>query len=137
MERVAFLTTALIKTRDVLVWLNSINRRVADQGDDIQQVGKEGDLTSLICEARNAACHIGSHLGRIEGGGSFRFGFFETGARVAGAVNAHNKIPGDLMITFANVSFYLRANLLRAVDRCEEVVRTQLPSTQAPAPDGT
>lgn len=65
----AALTYVLILLNDCL-WIsaNVLGCRVADKGEDFGNHGREGDLTSLIAAARNAACHMGSPLKNVLSG---------------------------------------------------------------------
>jgi hypothetical protein len=119
------LTSALIYMNDALQLAVLRGLRIADKGADIQPVGKEGDLTSLIGAARNAACHMGSkrHIADAHDN-YFRF-MMLMGKCIAVQINTlkiENPYDDDVAIYFGNTRIFLRRNLQLALTRLQSQV---------------
>lgn len=63
----AGVTFMLIHLKDVMLQAAADGRTI-DEKADVFPVGDEKDLTSLIVECRNAACHIPGKLNQMSGG---------------------------------------------------------------------
>lgn len=112
----------LINMNDLLAKSNNDKMRVAFV-DDIEITDKIKDVTDLIRECRNAACHIGSPEHLFDGIGKFTFNV------VPGLVPKAFKINGirlgcdfadDIAVFYGEKRLYLRRHLLRAFEAVEK-----------------
>ncbi|MDT0574966.1 hypothetical protein RM533_02065 [Croceicoccus sp. F390] len=112
----ALLTLAVIHLGNGLQLLNKLGKRVNEKGLFIQTVGKEGDLTSLIIEARNAACHINSRNWENKSGGYLAWTSLGPGMKGVEAFGHANATSDDWMFLIGSMGLYLHENLGFAAD---------------------
>lgn len=111
-----------------LILLNDLLQKADDDGkrvtfsDDITGGNDGVDVTKLIRDCRNAACHIGSRLAEVDAG---RFRFNVVAGRVPNAfvinsVSYGSDYDDDIAVFYGPMRLYLRRHFLRAYnDICE------------------
>ncbi|MBI6563311.1 hypothetical protein YA0745_12035 [Pseudomonas synxantha] len=108
----------LINMNDLLAKSNKDQMRVAF-ADDVELTEKIKDVTDLIRESRNAACHIGSPENLFEGLGKFTFNVVSGLAPEAFNLNGIKlgcDFADDIAVYYGEKRVYLRRHLLRALE---------------------
>lgn len=117
-------TMAIIHLHEALQSSHHLDQRIKDRGPDIFETGNEKDLTSLIANARNAACHIHSPLHKVDDfGNGFSFNIL-TGkikSRIDNNVFSCDH-ANDAAIFFGKLRIYVRRNLFLAAWRVNALI---------------
>jgi hypothetical protein len=119
----AAVTLLLIHLRDLLVALDNAGHRVAFD-DDIHPDGKAKDVTDLIVNARNAACHVTSGNHFLEDGNKFTYNVIVGRVPRAFVINdvaLGSDYPDDVAIFFGINRIYLNRHLTRALNEGTQV----------------
>ena len=118
----------LINLNDLLQKLDSLGRRV-DFTDDIHEACKAADVTALINNARNAACHLNSsnHLHEAN-----KLSFNVARGYVPRMLVINDVVFGcdyadDAAVMFGSNIVYLRRHLERAHNAAQLIVRELAP----------
>jgi len=108
----------LINLNDLLAKSNKDGLRI-NFVDEVAQADKIKDVTDLVRECRNAACHIGSGEHLFEGLGKFTFnvvsGYMPTAFDLNG-VKLGCDFADDIAIYYGEKRIYLRRHLLIALE---------------------
>ncbi|WP_186143853.1 hypothetical protein [Burkholderia gladioli] len=105
----------LINLNDLLQKASADKARV-EFSDDVDVRDRVKDVTDLVRECRNAACHIGSTLSDI-GFGKFRFGVLIgkcVGVTVGDEPVIKSDYEDDIAIFYGDMRLYLRRHAFRA-----------------------
>lgn len=110
--------TLLINLNDLLGKSNKDGKRVTID-DQVLQTEKIKDVTDLIRECRNAACHIGSGEHLFEGVGKFTFnvvsGYAPSAFDLAG-IRFCCDFADDIAVYYGEKRVYVRRHLLTALE---------------------
>jgi hypothetical protein len=110
--------TLLINLNDLLGKSNKDGMRIAFT-EEVEATEKISDVTDLIRECRNAACHIGSGEHLFEGLGKFTFnvvsGFSPNAFNLKGVQLGCN-FADDIAVYYGEKRIYLRRHLLRSLE---------------------
>ncbi|MFK3943947.1 hypothetical protein ACI2KC_20050 [Pseudomonas monteilii] len=110
--------TILINLNDLLGKANKDGVRI-NFAEEVIQTDKIKDVTDLVRECRNAACHIGSGEHLFEGVGKFTFnvvsGYMPTAFNMNGIQLGCN-FADDIAIYYGEKRIYLRRHLLVALE---------------------
>lgn len=117
----AFVTLAVIHLNDALALLRRAERRV----DFVVDAVSGEDITTRIANYRNAACHSGSPLRRLEPGINVSFMVLGPGARAIQGVQAQlaNPDPDDVAYVYGSTLLLHHRHLLRAWDEALAALR--------------
>jgi len=97
---------------DVLMTLHRLKRRISITED----VGHHEDVTHLIKEVRNAACHMGSPLRRATDNASISFATIVGRGTLmcVGDLNIENPYEDDVAFYYGRLRVFLFRHLIRA-----------------------
>ncbi len=117
----------LILLNDLLQKAKSSGSRIAFR-DDINQQARVMDVTDLVNNCRNAACHLASTLSRVEAG-VFRFNVVP--GRQPNAIRLGNETFGsdyddDIAIFYGANRLYLKRHAVRAFLEAREILRARM-----------
>lgn len=119
----AAVTLLLINLNDLLQKLRSVNRTIVF-ADDIHPSGNATNVTELINNARNAACHLNSGNHTIDSS-KFSFCFFIgkcPNVIAIGDLVLGSDYENDVAILFGLNRVYIARHITRALNEAEMVV---------------
>lgn len=125
--RRATITLLLIQLSDLLQKANSEGHRVAFT-DDIDARSNEPDVTSLITNARNAACHVTSGFHKMD---SSKLKYLMVRGNYPAAFQSEGETYGcdfadDVAFFFGIKRVYVQRHLMRALFEVETYFRARL-----------
>ncbi|NIF72781.1 hypothetical protein F3J16_21725 [Burkholderia sp. Ap-962] len=114
-----------------LICLNDLLQKASKDGarvnfsDHVTQTDKIKDVTDLVRECRNAACHIGSTLSDVDFG---KFAFVAIRGKgdaivFNGEPAAGNEFDDDIAIYYGNMRIYVRRHIARALREVKTALR--------------
>ncbi len=116
----AIVTTILIDLNDLLRMMDREGHRLAWR-HDIWPQWPASDITELVANARNAACHTTSGHRVANGGGKVVFCVFGHGPRniAINGIPMWCPYPDDLLVVWGSNPVFVRRHLKRALDDAE------------------
>lgn len=128
----ACLTHFLVCLNDLLQKLDRLGHRISFNADVPIQKGV-ADITDLISQARNAACHISSQKHLVDVNVKFTRSVFVGKPFTGNLVKTPNVVvPGlqyddDITIQFGELRLLVYRNLIRALDEAQAVFEKAFP----------
>lgn len=114
----------LIRLNYILQSLNKVGNRISWK-DDVEVEG--GDITDLVNNMRNAACHSESYLNKI-GNATIIFnklvGYVPNAIKI-GDITIGSNYADDIAFNYGSYVIYLKRHIARLLDELTKILNTQ------------